>query len=189
MIGHNGGPSMEVGAGFRKVAWRKARAALLPTLPLQVVRLRVKRAERLGLPYKTYATNRAVSGRDIVGFLFSSNALDLRGRPQIPSAEATRLRSLEGEALRIGAIHRPLSPEAILPEDALDAADVAPLWTAPWGAVRAELRAMLQANGLPFDGTVVVSATAAERAWSDCAGLAGALDAGQMFSHRSQAAL
>ncbi len=77
-IGHNGGPSMEPGFGFRKLAWTKARADLLPTLPLEVVRLRVKRAQRLGLPYKTYATIRATSGQDIVGFLFSGNALELR---------------------------------------------------------------------------------------------------------------
>jgi len=41
---------MEPGFGFRKHAWTKARAALLPSLPLEIVRLRVERAKRLGLP-------------------------------------------------------------------------------------------------------------------------------------------
>jgi hypothetical protein len=83
-IGHNGGPSMEAGYGFRKVAWKKARASLLPTLPLEIVRVRVARAKRLGLPYKTYATIRATSGHDIVAFLFSGNALGLPRRAPCP---------------------------------------------------------------------------------------------------------
>ncbi len=77
-IGHNGGPSLEAGRGFRKLAWSKARKSLLPSLPLEVVRIHVKRAKRLGLPYKTYATIRSTAGRDIVAFLFSGNAVALR---------------------------------------------------------------------------------------------------------------
>ena len=82
-IGHNGGPSMEPGHGFRKVAWTKARQSLLPSLPLEIVRVRVARAKRLGLPYRTYATIRASSGRDIVAFLFF-RATRLRSRPHAP---------------------------------------------------------------------------------------------------------
>ena len=74
-IGHNKGPTREKGAGWRRVAWKKSREALLPKLPLEVVRMRVRRARELGLDYKSYAGFRAANGRDIVAFLFSSNAL------------------------------------------------------------------------------------------------------------------
>ena len=71
-IGHNNGPEM-TGLSWRSHCWRGARAQLLPTLPIEVVRLRVRRAAELGLPYKTYAGVRAQTGHDLVGFLFSSN--------------------------------------------------------------------------------------------------------------------
>ena len=48
-IGHNGGPTMEPGYGWRKHSWTKAREALLPKLPIEVVRRRVARAAELGL--------------------------------------------------------------------------------------------------------------------------------------------
>ena len=84
-IGHNGGPSLEAGASWRRHCWTSARAALLPTLPIEVVRLRVKRAKALGLDYKTYAGVRAATGHDVVAFLFSSNALRVSlVRPAMP---------------------------------------------------------------------------------------------------------
>ena len=58
-IGHNGGPSVGSGASWRAQCWRVARADLLPRLPLEVVRLRVKRAQEIGLAYRTYAGVRA----------------------------------------------------------------------------------------------------------------------------------
>ena len=185
MIGHNGGPSIAKGAGFRTVAWRKARATLLPSLPLEIVRMRVKRAERLGLPYKTYATIRAVSGRDIVAFLFSSNALDMRSAPQIPAPEVARLRELQGAVQRLGALHYPLRPIDVAPNDALDHVAQAPSWTAQWSETRATLRAIALDAGGPSDGSVVVAATALERPWADCAGFAAAVGANAVFSQRA----
>jgi len=89
MIGHNGGPSIEAGYGFRKHAWGKAREALLPKLPIEIVRVRVARARRLGLPYRTYAGIRAATGRDVVAFLFSGNALELTAhRIEMPAQVA-----------------------------------------------------------------------------------------------------
>ncbi len=77
LIGHNGGPGVEDGASWRRHCWAKARADLLPTLPIEVLRGRVRRARELGLEYKTYAGVRASTGHDVVAFLFSSNALRL----------------------------------------------------------------------------------------------------------------
>lgn len=180
-MGHNKGPSMDAGAGFRKVAWSKARAALLPTLPLEVVRLRVKRAQRLGLPYKTYATVRAVTGRDIVGFLFSSNALDMRRGADIPLRERERLIALDGVALRVAAVHAPFAPALILEEGVIDAAGRAPGLSTPWRAARDGLRAIAQDARVPYDGLIVVAATALEAEWSATAGLGGTIARDVMF--------
>jgi len=175
---------MDPGQGFRELAWTKARRSLLPSLPLEVVRIRVKRAARLGLPYKTYATIRATSGRDIVAFLFSGNALDLRtGQALCPGPVLSRLHALRGEAGRLAAIHAPTSPTAVLganPE-ALDMAFLAPGFTDSCSATRAWLRGLLHAEGVPRDGVVLVSATAVERDWCGAAGLAGQIPAEAFF--------
>ena len=63
MLGHNNGPTMEKGAGWRRYAWKRARADLMPTLPLEVARRRVKRARELGIDYKSYAGIRAATDR------------------------------------------------------------------------------------------------------------------------------
>ncbi|UWQ96614.1 hypothetical protein K3728_05110 [Rhodobacteraceae bacterium M385] len=181
MIGHNRGPSLEAGFGFRKVAWGKARAALLPALPLEVVRLRVKRAQRLGLPYKTYATVRAVTGRDIVGFLFSDNALGVRRGGAVPEAERARLQDLEGAATRLIAVHGPGDPAAFLESGVIDGAGRAPGMMASWRDAREGLRAMAAEASVPYDGLVVVAATALEKEWSATAGLGGTIPRDVMF--------
>lgn len=174
-IGHNRGPSIEPGAGFRRVAWSKARTALMPTLPLEVVRLRVKRAERLGLPYKTYATIRAVSGHDIVGFLFSDNALDMRRAEVVPEASQVRLRVLGGAVQRLAALHAPKDIIRVLGCDVLDGAGRAPAMSLPWRAARDGLRAIAREAAVPLDGLIVVAATALEREWSGTAGFGGTI--------------
>jgi hypothetical protein len=183
-LGHNGGPTLEAGHGFRKVAWTKARRALLPSLPLEIVRIHVARAKRLGLPYRTYATIRATSGHDIVGFLFSGNALELApARPAPPERMALRLAELGGAAERLAAVYAPLTPRVVLrttPE--LDAAERAPDILMPWGEMRARLRGFVRERGLPPDGVVLVSATALEREWCGAAGLAGNLSAAAFFA-------
>lgn len=180
-MGHNRGPSMDAGAGFRRVAWTKARAALMPSLPLEIVRLRVKRAQRLGLPYKTYATVRAVTGRDIVGFLFSDNALDMTRAGVMPVHTRERLIELEGEALRLVAVHVPVDPLALIADGTIDGAGRAPGLATPWRAARDGLRAMAVEAAVPFDGLVVVAATALEREWSATAGLGGTIPREVMF--------
>ncbi len=59
--GHNGGPTLEPGGAWRRHCWRKARADLLPHLPIEVLRTRVRRAGELGLDYRTYASVRAAT--------------------------------------------------------------------------------------------------------------------------------
>ena len=95
-LGHNNGPTMASGIGFRKHCWTRARADLLPKLPIEVIRRRVKRAGELGLDYKSYASIRAASGHDVVAFLFSSNALRLlKANGGLPADRTDKLAALQ----------------------------------------------------------------------------------------------
>jgi hypothetical protein len=187
-IGHNNGPSLEPGFGFRKHAWGKARKSLLKTLPIEILRVRVARARRLGIDYSTYASIRAVSSHDVVAFLFSSNALELvKTRSTMPASKADRLRALSTAASRVAAIHLPIDPAAMLARnpDLLEAATRAPGFTESWSAMRDRIRASLQAHGLPPDGTVLIAATAVEREWCAAGKLAGILPADKFFAPSS----
>ncbi|TDT75060.1 hypothetical protein BDE40_1786 [Litoreibacter halocynthiae] len=181
-IGHNNGPTMEAGFAFRKHAWTKARAALLPTLPIEILRTRVKRAQALGLPYQTYASVRASTGRDVVGFLFSNNALRMLRDTQ-PSPRAYALVQIEATCTAL--VHRPLSPEALRDSLAshglLIATARAPHFAQGWSDIRAAVQAPLRAAQLPLDGVLVIGDTTHERDWSMAARLAGFLPSDRYF--------
>ncbi|WP_267632585.1 hypothetical protein [Frigidibacter sp. RF13] len=180
LIGHNGGPTMEGGASWRAHCWRAARARLLPVLPVEVVRLRVMRAKELGLDYKTYAGVRATTGRDLVAFLFSSNALSLSvARPVLAPERAAKLAEITACG-RIALANPPLTPEAV--REALlmiDAAHAAPALLAGHREVRAMLRAALGA--LPADGVLLIGDHGLERDWCAAARLAAYLPADRFF--------
>ncbi len=185
-IGHNRGPAMDAGVGWRRHCWSVARAELLPHLPLEVIRLRVKRAAEIGLDYRTYASVRAASGRDVVAFLFSSNALRLlRPQDRLPADRAARLAA----ARNVG--------RALLAQPPLDAARLAialeadhgirfdpaapaPPFTAPWRRIRAEVLAALPPGLAPGD-VVLVGDTWTEREWCETARLGGYLGAERFF--------
>lgn len=182
-IGHNNGPTMERGAGWRRYAWKRARAELLPKMPLEVVRLRVRRAKELGLDYKTYAGVRASTGRDLVAFLFSSNAL--RVDPQvmvIPTERAERLAGLFA-CRRLALAHAPLQPQLLMARnaDSLDTAGPAPTLFDGWSATREKVQAVL--GTLPRDGVLVIGDTGLEREWSMAGKLAGFLPSERYFSN------
>lgn len=177
-LGHNGGPTLEPGAGWRRYAWRRARQQLLPKLPLEVVRMRIRRARALGLDYKSYASVRAGTGRDIVALLFSSNAL--RAGPThaaVPEDEARKLAAVTG-ADRLAFVHLPHDPARFLAANpALDAAARAPGLSDSWSGVREAVTAFTTQRGLPGDAVVVIGATALEREWAEAGRLAGFLPA------------
>ncbi|KPP93702.1 MAG: SAP domain [Rhodobacteraceae bacterium HLUCCA08] len=177
-IGHNRGPTLEPGQSWRRISWQKARDQLLPNLPIEIVRLRVKRAQALGLPYRTYAGIRAASGRDVIGFLFSSNALRMLDDEGLPPDRAARLAAMRG-ADRVALVHPPRDPDRVAAP--LDAAFAAPGIVHSWSETAAILRAALRARGLPCDGTVIVGDTDLERDWLPAARAAGYLGAEQLF--------
>ncbi len=180
--GHNNGPSLDEGVAFRTHAWRRAREDLLPTLPVEVVRLRVARARELGLDYRTYAGVRASTGRDVVGFLYSTNALHLlRPTDRLPEDRRARLAALVG-CDRTAIVQPPLDPEAVLVLAPLHAAHRAPPATLSWPARRDAMRAILGARGLPPDAVLLVGETAAEREWAEAGRMAGFLRGDRAFA-------
>lgn len=178
-IGHNRGPSLTGGGGWRGHCWRVAREALLPSLPVEVVRLRVKRARDLGLPYKTYAGIRAQTGHDILAFLFSSNALRVGLQsPWLPQDRADKLALVQ--AGRIGLAVAPMAASALGQNPDLDAAHPAPFALAPFAEAAARLRQAL--GRLPADRVVLVGAMSLERDWVAAGRLAGWVAAEHYFS-------
>ena len=177
--GHNGGPSLEGGTSWRRHCWTQARERLLPTLPIEVVRLRVKRAAELGLDYKTYAGVRAATGHDIVAFLFSQNALRLQPPAPLPQDRAARLAAIAACG-RI-ALAQTASPDAVLDaaQGLLDEAHAAPALLGSFAQARQSLRTAL--GRIPPDRVLLVGDHALERDWMLAGRLAGFLPAERYF--------
>lgn len=178
-IGHNGGPSLD-GLRWRTQCWRQARADLLPVLPIEVVRLRVRRAQALGLDYKTYAGVRATTGRDLVAFLFSSNALGVF-RDGAPLAAGRAAAVAACQADRWLGTAPGVDPAALAARiTARSARDLPPFGTS-WGAMRARMKDWLRSEGLPGDAVLMIGETAHEREIMTAAGLAGFLTGTRYF--------
>jgi hypothetical protein len=159
--GHNGGPTLEPGTGWRRHCWQAARERLLPTLPIEVLRGRLRRAQDLGLDYRTYASLRAATGHDVVAFLFSSNALRDCGRI---------------------ALAQQATPEAVIAAAAglIDGAHPAPPLLGSFARVRADLRAAL--GRVPGDRVVLVGDHRLEQDWTAAGRLAFYLPAERYFA-------
>lgn len=171
---------MEKGRGWRRYAWKRARAELLPKMPIEVVRRRVKRARELGLDYKAYAGIRAATGRDVIALLFSDNALRLLANARLPSDRAAQLCALK-DAKLLALVHPPHVPSHVgALNTVLTAVDCAPGITAGWPKVRA--RVLELKGSLPADGVVVIGETWLERDWCEAARLAGYLEAERYFA-------
>jgi hypothetical protein len=53
-VGHNRGPPLDPGAGWRAFCWKKAHAQAWTTPPREVALARLARAESLGMSYHEY---------------------------------------------------------------------------------------------------------------------------------------
>ncbi len=179
--GHNRGPALQAAGGWHLHCWRRARADLVPHLPVEVVRLRVRRAAELGLDYRTYASVRAATGHDVVAFLFSSNALRVIAPGAVlPPDRAGRLRALVACG-RQALATAPLAPQALLAATGglIDAADPAPYHLAGFGTARRAIRLAL--GTVPGDRVLLVGEGALEQDWCAAGGLAGWLPADRYF--------
>lgn len=179
-IGHNQGPTLEPGVAWRRTCWTKARAELLgPRLPIEVLRLRLRRAGELGLDYRAYASIRAATGQDVVAILFSTNALRLlKARAADPErvAAVARVQGAAPEGLAI----RPVTVDAALAAvPVLSAAHPAPEPFARWSEARAVLRAACGKR--PGDTVLLIGETAMEADWARAGGLAKFLPGDRYF--------
>ncbi len=165
---------------WRKTSWTHARADLLPVLPIEVVRLRVKRAKELGLPYKTYASVRASTGHDLIGFLFSSNALGLVREPRLDSDRGAKLARVVA-ARRVALVHRPLDPAVVAAQIQIDSAHPAPRFHQSWAAMRDQLRDAICSEGQPANRFLLIGETAFEREWAVAVKAAGFLSGTEYF--------
>ena len=183
-LGHNNGPSMQSGLSWRKHCWKRARADLMPHLPIEILRRRVKRARELGLEYKTYASVRAATGHDVVGFLFSTNALRaLKNNPGIPADRLAKLATLQ-DCHRIALVTPPLTAAQLLranPGAAISCA-AAPPAHASWSAAGLSIRAALHPQKIPSDTMLLIGDTTLEAEWSTAGRLAGYLSAARYFA-------
>ncbi|MDT8855328.1 hypothetical protein RNZ50_09925 [Paracoccaceae bacterium Fryx2] len=176
--GHNGGPALGPGLGWQRHCWTKARADLLPHLPLEVLRGRVRRAQDLGLDYKTYASVRAATGHDVLAFLFSSNALRVFApAPEVPQDRALKLASVQAGRIGLAQGRLQVADLAAAAGGLLEAAHPAPQPLATFSAARDRLRAAL--GPLPGDRVILVGDM--EREWCAAGRLAAYLPAERFF--------
>ena len=188
-IGHNQGPPMDAAVSWRRHVWKKARKELLPRLPLEVVRRRVRRATELGLEYPQYASILLGTGRDIVGFLFTCDALGMRLERDghLPEFVRAKLGGLVRCDKLLGA-EAPSDPRDVMARIAgsqgiVFAAPVAlPGGAAPWTMGRDAIAAALKPLKLPADGVVMIGTEAHQRTWADAARMAKFLPAESYFS-------
>ncbi len=181
LIGHNRGPALAPGTGWHRHCWTEARAALLPTLPIEVIRTRVRRAAELGLEYRTYAGVRATTGHDLVAFLFSSNALRITPlAPALPPDRDAKLAALIA-AGRVVLTAGRLDPGLALQANParIDAAHPAPHPWATGTEMRTRLRTAL--GRIPADQVLLVGDLDGERDWLAAGRLAGYLAADRYF--------
>lgn len=149
-------------------------------MPIEVVRLRVRRARELGIDYKAYAGIRAATGRDVIALLFSDNALRLLANGQLPGDRNSALAAVR-HADRLALVHAPIPPEAVAAANpVLARVGQAPGITASWSEIRASVQDLK--GKLPADGVVVIGDTWLEREWCEAARLAGYLPADRYFS-------
>lgn len=180
-LGHNRGPTMEKGRAWRRYAWTRARSDLMPTLPIEVARRRVRRARELGIDYKSYAGIRAATGRDIVALIFSSNALRLlRETSEVAPERAEKISNII-DVKPLALVHPPHHPDTVTKVNTLiHRAERAPGLSQTWGETRARI---LDLKGkIPGDGVLVIGETTLEREWSEAGRLAGFLHADHYFS-------
>jgi len=173
-LGHNNGPTLEGGYTWRKHSWS-----------IEVLRTRVKRAKALGLPYKTYASVRAASGHDVVGFLFSNNAL--RAIHNVDHIPADRVEKLSTCAAGFAAlVHRPGEPRRMaqsLQTHGIEmTVDRAPHFSENWSDIARAVTTPLRQARLPRDGVLVIGDTSFEQEWSQAGRLAGFLSADRFFA-------
>lgn len=190
LIGHNQGPTTKHGVGWQRYAWKRARADLLGNMvPLQIVRLRVKRAQELGLSYPQYASILMGTGRDITAFLFTVDGLQLRLRRELemPEKVSEKLQGLEkcdllafapsGEKAK--AFRMELSDIAGVPF-VHSTPELTP--SVNWSEAKLAVRAALDPIKLPGNAVVMIGTRKVEETWATAGKIARFIPSTEYFS-------
>jgi len=86
-IGHNGGPHLD--QSFEAYAWRRAHAQAWKSPGREIVLLRTRRAERLGLDYKAYTSVLLDRGVRLAGVVVMTDAMFAMHRKAVASKLAS----------------------------------------------------------------------------------------------------
>ncbi|TQV83927.1 hypothetical protein FKG95_01345 [Denitrobaculum tricleocarpae] len=62
-MGHNNGPPLDQSNAWARVCWKKAKEEVWKSPPIEVVRMRIKRARELGMTYREYTLEILERGR------------------------------------------------------------------------------------------------------------------------------
>lgn len=168
---------MEPGHAWRAHLWKRAKAEAAPRLSLMQVRMRMRRADELGMSYPAYASVRNGAGRDVGAMIFTSNALGLQGGA-LPRAVAERLAGVRSCRL-VALLSAPLDPETIAPELPFAELYRAPPVHARWPHLR---QAMARVQGrAPADSLLLIGAAPGEAEWAAAGRFGGYLEADAYF--------
>lgn len=192
-IGHNSGTLPEPGAGGRRFAWKMARQQLLKNkVPLEIVRIRVRRAQQLGLSYPQYASILLGGGRDIVGFLFTVDGLQLRlrRRLELPGTVADKLASIDAASLRALSPAEEAADGFLAELEEVSGARFAAAASQPWPedswrAARAAVRTALDGGRIAGAAVVMVGSGETQRAWATAGKLAAFLPSEAYFQRKA----
>ncbi|WP_442772657.1 hypothetical protein [Paenirhodobacter enshiensis] len=187
-IGHNRGPALGRN-GWAVHCWTRARAELFPTLPLEVVRARVRRAKEIGLDYRTYAGIRATTGHDLVAFLYSSNTLRMLRDGEAEAGRVAKLAAAQGISHHLALAPRldadraraMLSAQGLSPERI---AEMPLLGMSPsrQRALLDALRVRTDLTRIPADRILIIAETELEHEWAATGRMAGTLAAERFFA-------
>lgn len=187
-IGHNRGPAL-VRNGWALHCWTRARAELFPTLPLEVVRTRVRRAKEIGLDYRTYAGIRATTGHDLAAFLYSSNTLRMLRDGEAGADRVGKLAAAQGmthhlalaPGLDEGRARAVLAAQGLSP-DRIAAMPLLGMSPSRQRALLDALRVRTDLSRVPADRILVIAETELEHEWAATGRMAGALAAERFFA-------
>jgi len=159
-IGHNGGPTLDV--SWEAWLWRKASAAVHKPPRRDIALHRLRRAERLGLDYRSYAGVLLNRGTHLGAAIFLLDGLD----PRELRAASDRITAIPDCHILVGAT------DAADLDSALTArADAIAATADPRALARAIDRFILAHRGTP-SGTFMVGTGAAHLRAAEDAGLA-----------------
>jgi hypothetical protein len=193
-IGHNKGPQQHLGLGWQKYCWGQARRDLLGKhIPMEVVRRRVMRARELGLAYPQYASILLGTGRDVVGFLFTTDGLQLRLQRALEMPDVVKQKLLGLKACQLMSF----APSGEHPEtfrrelnviSDLDfcASGPEPERAVSWDQARRAIRGVLDPLQLPSDAVVMIGTCEAQQHWAMSGKLARFIPSKSYFPETEQ---